>query len=125
VSFLSMIKNTSTILKEKYSERLKNDINESSPESHMIKNNEPKRSILDGNDNEDIDGLMFTETIKIFSDRYQKVPKKKVINHFNTEEEDEEDSAISSKQRNLSKLNNPVKMVTFVNFKSLGRKSNK
>lgn len=115
-----MIKNTSTILKEKYSERLKNDVRDDSPESHMVKNNEPKRSILDGNDAEDDDGLMFTETIKIFSDRYQKIPKKKVINHFNTEEEDDEDSAISSKQRNLSKLSNPVKMVNSLKIISLG-----
>jgi hypothetical protein len=114
-----MIKNTSNILKEKYSERLKNDIDDrtatnSSPESRMVNSSEPKKSILDGNNIENQDGMLFTETIKIFSDRYQKIPKKKFTNYFSTEEEEEEKSAISSKLKNLSKLQSPIKMVRFI-----------
>jgi hypothetical protein len=114
VSFLSMIKNTSNILKEKYSERLKNDIDDSSHENRMVNSSEPKKSILDGNNTENQDGMLFTETIKIFSDRYQKIPKKKLTNNFSTEEEEEEKSAISSKLKNLSKLQSPTKMVKFI-----------
>lgn len=108
VSFYSMIQNTSNILTEKYTEKIKKDII-SGDEKNMVNNSEPKKSLF--TKPEIFEGTeMFKETFEVFSNRYNQVPGKKVVDQTDVED-DEEEKALSSKHDNLMKVNSKITMV--------------
>ena len=110
VSFLSMIRNTSNILHEKYTEKIKNDA-EINMAKKMVKNSEPTKLMLDRKESAYEETMMFKETFEVFSNRYYQVPKRRVTDTFDIEDDEEEKSALNQKQENLLKLNSKVNMV--------------
>ena len=112
VSFLSMIKNTSQILTEKYTDRIKND-DSLMLERRNLKNIQTNKSLAEltefsdniiiGKEASDI-----KETIDIFTKRYYKVPSKRIPTSFKIEDEEEEKYAISSKAKNIQLLRSPL-----------------
>lgn len=103
-----MIQNTSNILTEKYTEKIKKDII-SGDEKNMVNNSEPKKSLF--TKPEIFEGTeMFKETFEVFSNRYNQVPGKKVVDQTDVED-DEEEKALSSKHDNLMKVNSKITMV--------------
>lgn len=115
-SFLLMIKNTSKILTEKYSKRIKRD-----EEIALAKRNPlsslTKKSVLENDIEYEFEELpvidettKFKETLDIFSNRYYKVPNIKKQEHLEVEDEEEEKLALNSKAKNLEKLKNPIKL---------------
>lgn len=107
VSFLSMIRNTSNILQEKYIEKITKD--ESQANGRNVNSSSPKKSLFSTYDTSE-DAQRFKETFEVFSNRYYQVPKKKVTSTYEVEDDIEEKDAIVSKQENLNKLKSPIKM---------------
>ena len=110
VSFLSMIKNTSNILHEKYTEKIKKD-HMMGDDKNPVNSSEAKKSILDTGENLVDETVMFKETFEVFSNRYLQVPKKRIDDHFDIGDEEEEKHALSQKQENLSRLSSKINMV--------------
>ena len=112
VSFLFMIRNTSQILTEKYTDRIKND------DSLMLERRNPKNSLTkkslaeltEFSDNTIMakEASDIKETIDIFTKRYYKVPSKRIPKSFEIEDEEEEKYAISSKAKNIQLLKSPL-----------------
>ena len=105
-TFLQMIKGTSIILQEKYIDKLKKDEEQlsgrKSPNSSMVKG-----SNLDSSEQKNEETSNFRATYEMFSSRYNKVPKEKILSHFDIDDEEEEKTALDSKEANLSKLKTP------------------
>ena len=107
VSFLSMIRNTSRILTEKYTDKIKND------DSLMLERRNPNNSLTKkslAELSEFTDNIIMVkeankikETFDIFSTRYNKVPKR-IPKTFEFEDEEEEKHAIDSKAKNIQLL---------------------
>ena len=109
-SFLSMIRNTSLILNEKYIEKINKD-EALNNKGRNVNSSVTKKSVFDNYETSD-EAQKFKETFQVFSNRYYQVPKKKVAFNFEVEDEADERDAINSKQENLQKLKSPIKMVS-------------
>ena len=105
-TFLQMIKGTSIILHEKYIEKLKKD-GETISGRKSPNNSNIKGSNMDQNEGIVDDTSKFRETYEMFSNRYNKIPKAKIFSHFDVDDEEEEKTALDSKEINLSKLKTP------------------
>lgn len=103
VSFLSMIQNSSRILHEKYTERL---VGDESMEERQVNSSSPKKSIMGEGRKFTEEPYKIQETIKVFSDRYYQVPKKRIVDTDDVDEEDKD--AIESKMENVNKLRKSV-----------------
>ena len=120
-SFMSMISNTFIILTEKYVNKIRRD-EETDFSRNYPNDSVKKKSVFDRIDPSNEDAKKFKETIETFSSRYHKVPRKRVTSNFDVEDDIDEESALSSKARNIHKLkSSPVKIVRLFHFNySLG-----
>lgn len=78
---------------------------------NSVNSSEPKKSVFDNGDILADETIMFKETFEVFSNRYYQVPKRRIAEHFEVEDEEEEKNALSQKQQNMSKLNSKINMV--------------
>ena len=111
VSFLSMIRNTSNILTEKYIEKIKKD-EQMNHGRQNVNNSVAMKTAFDNYDNSMDEAKKIKETIEVFSNRYYQVPKKKINTNCEIEDEADETDALSTKDVNLAKLKSPIRMVS-------------
>ncbi|CAI2385812.1 unnamed protein product [Moneuplotes crassus] len=100
VSLYSMIQNTSSILKEKYTDKIKKDIHYSQ-EPASSSSHESKESLFGNSQIFERTGI-FKETYEVFANRYNKVPNKKITDQTNVADQEEDKLAVASKAENAN-----------------------
>lgn len=87
-------------------------INLNKDEESLNGRRSPNNSLVKGNKRDDSEPQSeepsnFRTTYEMFSSRYNKLPKDKIFSHFDVDDEEEEKTALDSKEANLLKLKTP------------------
>lgn len=113
-----MIQNTSNILKEKYTEKIKKDIHYTQ-EPVSASSHESKESLFGNSEIFEGTGI-FKETYEVFSNRYKKVPNKKITDQTDEANHEEEKVALASKAENANRIKSKDDPVSLGNSYPIG-----